>query len=125
MSNDSDPSSGTIFKWSLLALAFFVVLSCVLAVTGAAGDVFGIFVNRKAVEQSVQYSTANTDAFYTNLAAVKKIEVQLAAPDISESMASALRSQKEMLETEMRRVVAKVPADSRTTDMLTYGGSSR
>ena len=125
MSNDSDPSSGTIFKWGLLAIAFFVILSVVLAVTGAAGNVFGIFVNREAVEQSVQYSTANTDAFYANLAAVKKIDVQLAAPDISESMASALRSQKEMLESEMRRVVAKVPVDSRTTDMLTYGGSSR
>jgi hypothetical protein len=119
--SDSDIPSPRLFSsWFVAAIVVVVVLAGVGAVTGAAGDVFGIFVNRKAVEQSVQYSTANTDEFYTDLAAVKKVDVQIAALPADDPQLPALRSQRDFLAGECRRAVAKLPADARTPDMTPY-----
>lgn len=119
MSND--PSPGDMFRWGIPAIILFIFFLIALSATGALGNIFGITVNRKAVEQSVQYSEANIDAFYTRLEAVKKIDVQIAGLDPSDPQVAALRSQKSLLESEMRRDVAKLPSDARTSDMYPYG----
>lgn len=123
MDNSDIPSPWLFRNWFLAIVLAFVALIAVGAVVGGAGDVFGIFVNRKAVEQSVQYSTTNSAEFYTNLASVKKIDVQIAGLPAGDPQIAALRSQKEFLEGECRRAVAKIPANSHTPDMFPYGGS--
>lgn len=114
---DPDIPSPRLFRiWFLI----FVALVFVGALVGGAGDVFGIFVNRKVIEQSVQYSTTNSAEFYTNLAAIKRIDVQLAGLPAGDPQVAALQSQREFLEGECRRAAAKIPANSRTPDMFPY-----
>lgn len=89
----------------------------------AVGDIVGVTVHRQVVEQSQQYAETNTAAFYTHLEGVKKIDVQLAGLPDGDPQAAPLREQKDFLEGECRRAVAKIPADARTVDMLPYGGA--
>lgn len=119
--SDSDIPSPWLFRSWIGALLVLVIL---LSVLGTVTDVFGIFVHRKAVEQSLQYSVTNTDEFYANLASVKKIDAQIAGLPADDPQVPALRSQREFLVGECRRAVAKIPANSRTADMFPYTGGS-
>lgn len=122
--NSDIPSPWILRNWFLALVFAFVALIVVGSVVGSAGDVFGIFVNRKAVEQSIQYSTTNAEVFYTHLAAVKKIDVQLAGLAADDPQIAPLRSQREFLEGECRRAVAKIPNDSRVSDMHPYSSGA-
>lgn len=125
MSDFDLPSPWLFRNWFIALILAFVALIAVGTVVGGAGNVFGIFVNRKAVEQSIQYSTTNTEEFYANLASIKKIDVQVIALPLGDPQRVALESQRDFLRGECRRAVAKIPADSRTPDMIPYssGGS--
>jgi len=81
---------------------------------------FRVDKRREIVEQSQQYADSHTAAFYRNLKDVKTIDVQLAQPDVTPKVKTALQSQKNMLEDEMRTEVAKIPESSRTDDMRPY-----
>lgn len=124
MNDDDTILTSTLRQGLLTILAAVVAILLVGSVVGSAGDVFGIFVNRKAVEQSLQYSTTNAEAFYTSLSAIKKIDVQLAGLAVDDPQIAPLRSQRAFLDGECRRAVAKIPENSRTTDMFPYSGGS-
>lgn len=114
-----NPTPGKVLFWTV---AFFVVLAVVGFGLSAAGLIGSTVVDRRVIEESRQYAETNTDAFYKTLAAAKEIDVQLANPDTSDAVRAGLVEQKAFYENEMRRQVAKIPADARTTDMARYGG---
>lgn len=114
-----NPTPGKVLLWTVI---FLVVLTVVGFGLNAAGLVGGTIVDRRVVEESRQYATTNTDAFYKTLAAVKELDVQLADPDTSDAVRAGILEQKDFYENEMRRQVAKIPPDARTADMVRYGG---
>jgi len=118
-----EPGYFTTLGATLFAI---VALFVTLAALGAGGRIFGLEVDRRAVESSRQYAATNTDGFYTRLETVRKIDVQLAGLDASQTtQRQALESQRTLLVNEMRREVAQIPADARTPDMFPYEGVSR
>jgi hypothetical protein len=123
MRSSQEPGYFTILGGAVLAL---LVLSVALTALASGGRIFGLSVDRRAVEVSRQYAESNTDGFYMRLEAVKKIDVQLSELSPEQTpQRLALKSQRTMLINEMRREVAKIPADARTTDMLTYEGTAQ
>lgn len=110
----------TWFVVLTLGIVTLVALFVVLSLLGAGGTIFSLAVDRQAVQQSRQYSETNTDAFYTRLETVKRIDVELAGLTATDPRVPALQSQRSLLVSEMRREVAKIPSDARTSDMAVY-----
>jgi hypothetical protein len=111
---------GAWFVALTVGLVSLIAVVVVLSLLGAGGTLFGLAVDRQAVQQSRQYSETNTDAFYTRLETVKRIDVELAGLAASDPRVPALQSQRSLLVSEMRREVAKIPIDARTSDMAVY-----
>jgi len=115
--SSSDFSAFRFIAGAGICLGVVIVLTAGLSVAGVLGDTW---LDRRVVESSRQYSESNTQAFYSRLESVRKIDVQLVNTTLSPEMRSALTSQKELLESEMRREVAKIPIDSQTDAMWHY-----
>lgn len=103
---------------------FFVVISVIVFAANAAGMLGNSWLDREIVESSRQYSESNTAAFYSRLESVNKISVQLASTTLTPEMRVALTSQRDLLESEMRREVDKIPVGSRTSAMIPYTTSN-
>lgn len=110
-----------------LAAIVFVVLLCTgggfALALNAAGMLGNSWLDREIVESSRQYSESNTAAFYSRLESVNKISVQLASTTLTPEMRAALTSQRDLLESEMRREVDKIPVGSRTSAMYPYSNN--
>ena len=117
MSNPDNVSPFRILAWTVFAL---VVLFSVLFGLNAIGLIGSVAVDRAVIQQSRQYAETNTDAFYTRLESIGRIDTQLADPALTPEMRSALDGQKTLLKNEMRREVAKIPSDAQTPDMAPY-----
>lgn len=117
---DNDFRPRDAFPWFAALLFMAVIATLVSFGLGAAGDIFGTAVHREVVEQSSQYAVTNTDAFYTRLEGVRKIDTEVAGIPPGDARIAALQSQRDLLVSELRREVAKIPPDARTADMLPY-----
>lgn len=122
MSVPSDPWNPSPTRLLMWTVTTFAVLSIVIFSLNAAGLIGGTAVDRVVIEQSRQYAETNTEAFYVRLETLARVEVQLADPATPEPVRVGLASQKTLLESELRREVARIPADARTADMARYGG---
>lgn len=117
----SDSSNEPSFIVVVSVATLFVILCAAGGfVLNGLGMIGNTVLDRKVVESSRQYAESNTAAFYSRLESVKKIDVQLAGTTLSPEMRSALTSQRDMLESEMRQEVAKIPVGSRTSAMFPY-----
>lgn len=112
----SDSNDGPSHHGVIAAFIFFVLLCGVDGLVMIGNTI----VDRKVVESSRQYAESNTAAFYSRLESVNKISVQLASTTLTPEMRVALTSQRDLLESEMRREVDKIPVGSRTSAMIPY-----
>jgi hypothetical protein len=119
--HDDFEEADRVLAWGLGRYIILVVVLASLAV-----GLFGVFgpiqmaTQRRIIQQSPQYAAANVDAFATDLAAIKKIEVQLARLDPNAPERQSLLEQQDFLKSELHRIVQKLPVDARTPDMIPY-----
>lgn len=110
-------AAGFLMRWGI---GIFIVLTILGVVSYGVSGISHTVIERRVVESSRQYAETNTAAFYDRLETVRKIDAQLAGLEVGDPMIPALHSQKTLLENEMRRLVAKIPSDSQTSEMNNY-----
>lgn len=122
MNNDSElpterQAASLLARWGI---SIFLIITLLGIVGYGVSSISHTVIERKVVESSRQYAETNTAAFYDRLEASRKIDVQMAGLEATDPMLSALHSQKTLLENEMRRIAAKIPSDSQTSEMNNY-----
>lgn len=95
---------------------FFVAIS-VIVITGVLGNQQH---DQEAIEAFNQYCESDIAAFYLRLESVNKISIQLTSTTLTPEMRLDLTSQRDLLESEMRQEVNKIPVGSRTSAMIPY-----
>ena len=109
-----------VLKYGTAGVIVIALLVVVVGFLTGAFTIFNVAVDRTVVTQSRQYAETNTDAFYARLEGIKKIDVQISGLDPADPQVGALKSQRELLVSEAKREVAKIPEGSRTPEMFPY-----
>jgi len=79
--------------WWIWVLALVVVSTVVLNLVGAGGYVFGLFVERKALENSHQYHEARKDELVTFDAQLAELHAQLNNPTLTDGQKANIEAQ--------------------------------
>lgn len=97
----------SVTRWFATILSLIVFLSIFFFVLNSAGLIGGKIVERKVLENSLQYSEARKTAVATYEAQLAETQAQLSRGDLTEAERAQLRAQaariRVLLETERRK----------------------